>query len=113
MRLCPYPPPYILRNAGMANYLTGQYEAAISAFGRKLERFNSRDRLDLNWLWLIAAYMELGQEKEARNEVRQLLDQHPDFSIEAYINRTKRSLPFSGYAFLDRQVELLRKAGLK
>jgi hypothetical protein len=56
--------------------------------------------------------MELGREEEARAEVQKLLEQHPDFSIEAYIKAMKRT-PFKDYAFLDRQIELLRKAGLK
>jgi TolB-like protein/Tfp pilus assembly protein PilF len=113
MRLSPYPPPYFFFNAVMANYLTGRYEGAIIEFKNKLEHFPSSSRLDLDRLWMIASYMELGREKEARSEARSLLDQRPDFSIEAYIESTKRSLAFRDYAFLDHQIELLHNAGLK
>ena len=97
----------------MANYLTGRYEVAIIEFKNKLEHFPSSSRLDLDRLWMIASYMELGREKEARAEARSLLEQRPDFSIEAYIESTKRSLAFRDYAFLDHQIELLHNAGLK
>jgi adenylate cyclase len=39
------------------------------------------------------------------------LEQHPDFSIEAYIKQIKRA-PFKDHAFLDRQIEIFRKAGI-
>ena len=63
------------------------------------------------WQWQIASYTELGQEKEARTEVRKLLEQHPDFSIEAYTKAIKR-IPFKDYSFLDRQIEIMRKLGI-
>ena len=97
----------------MANYLTGRYEAAIIAFKNRLEHFPTSSRSAPERLWMIASYMELGMEKEARSEAQSLLEQRPDFSIEAYIESTKRSLPFRDYAFLDHLIELLRKAGLK
>ena len=112
MRLCPFPPPYLLRNAGVANYLTGRHEAAATFFKQHLERFPPAGRDHWAVLWLIACYMELGREKEAGAEARKLLEQHPDFSIEAYTKRIKAGFPFKDYAFLDRQIELLRKAGL-
>jgi hypothetical protein len=55
--------------------------------------------------------MELGRETEARDEVRELLEQHPDASLTAHAKAMKR-LPFKDHAFVDRQVELLRRAGL-
>jgi hypothetical protein len=56
--------------------------------------------------------MELGREDEAKAELRKLLDIQPDFSIESHTKSIRRR-PFKDYAFLDRQIELLRKAGLK
>ena len=112
MRLCPYPPPYLLRNAGLANYLTGRHEAAATFFKQRLERFPPSDRNHWAMLWLIASYMELGREKEARAEARKLIGQHPDFSIDVHTKRTKLAFPIKDYAFLDRQTELLRKAGI-
>jgi len=58
-------------------------------------------------------FVELRREKEAQAELGKLLETNPDFSIEAYVTLTKRILPFKDYTFLDRQIELLRKAGLK
>ena len=62
--------------------------------------------------WLIASYMALGQEKKAKTEAQKLLKEYPDFSIETYIKREKRS-DYKDKAYIDTQVELLRKAGLK
>ena len=56
--------------------------------------------------------MALGQEKEAQIEVQKLPKKYPDFSIETYVKREKRR-DFKDKAYIDRQVELLRKAGLK
>ena len=109
IRLCPYPPPYFLSRAGVANYLAGRYEAAITEFQKRFERFpSSRGR---GAPWLIASYMELGREKEARAEARKLLEKRPNFSLEVHIKRTKKA-PFKDYAFVYRQIELLRKAGI-
>ena len=111
MRLSPYPPPYFLETAGYANYLTGRFEAAIAEFKKFLERQEHGAMARILWQWLIASYMELGLEEEARVEARKLLEQHPDFSIKAYIKAIKR-MPYKDLSFLDRQIELLRKAGL-
>jgi TolB-like protein/Flp pilus assembly protein TadD len=113
-RLCPYPPPYFYSQAGVSNYLTGRYEAAISEFQNYLDRLKpgATPRRHF-WVWLIASYMELGLEREARAEVRKLLERHPGFCIEDYIKLMKTILPFKSYAFLDRQIKLLRKVGLR
>ncbi len=55
--------------------------------------------------------MELGREAEARDEARKLLEQRPDLSLPAYAKAMKR-LPFKDHGFVDRQIQLLRKAGL-
>ena len=111
MRFCPYPPPYLLRNAGFANYLTRRHEAAVTFFKQRLERFPPATSDHWAMLWLIASYMELGREKEARAEALKLLQKRSNFSLDVHIKRTKR-VPFKDYAFLDRQIELLRKAGI-
>ena len=110
-RLSPYPPPYFLSRAGVANYLAGRYGAAITEFQKRFERLPS----DVQGLWavpwLIASYMELGREKDARAEARKLLEKRPNFSLGVHIKHTKTA-PFKDYSFLDRQIELLRKAGI-
>ncbi|UCF85779.1 MAG: hypothetical protein JSV50_09155 [Desulfobacteraceae bacterium] len=113
MRLCPYPPVYFYQQAGISYYLTGRYEAAISEFQNYLDRLRpGATPRRIFWVWLIASYMELGREKEARTEARKLIGQHPDFSFEAYIKSIKRAYPFKDYTFLNRQIEFLRKAGI-
>jgi tetratricopeptide (TPR) repeat protein len=100
-----------LGRAGVANYLAGRYEAAISEFQKRFERFPSSAQDHWTVPWLIASYMELGREKEARAEARKLLEKRPNFSLEDHIKRTKKA-PFRDYAFLYRQIELLLKAGI-
>ena len=111
MRLSPYPPPYFLSRAGVANYLAGRYEAAITEFQKRFERLPSDAQGHWVVPWLVASYMELGREKEARAEARKLLEKRPNFSLEVHIKHTKKA-PFKDYAFLDRQIELLRNAGI-
>jgi tetratricopeptide (TPR) repeat protein len=110
MRLSPYPPSYFYSWSMRANYLTGDYEAAIAEYQKYLQRHRGPFRASR--LWLIASYMELGREEEARAEAQKLLQQYPDWSIEAYKKIIKGWHPSKDYAFLDRQIELLLKAGI-
>ena len=55
--------------------------------------------------------MELGREVDARAEVGKLLEIHPEYPIETAID-TIDNYPYKELLFLDRLVELLRKAGL-
>ena len=113
IRLSPYSPftPWYHSIAGFANYFARQYEAAITECKKYLDRqqhdFTARDC----WHFLIGSYMELGQKEEARAEAKKLLEKHPDFSIKAIADRIKKS--HKDLSFLDRHIELLRKAGLK
>ncbi len=111
MRLAPHPPLYFYPTAVRANYLTGRYEDSIINCKKFLERQQHGPVARDLWHWLIASYMELGQEEEARTETQRLLEQHPNGSIEGYTDRIKRS-SFKDITFLDRQIELLRKAAL-
>jgi adenylate cyclase len=111
MRLNPYPPLYYLPTAVFANYLTGRYEAAIIEAKKFLRQQRHGPMARILWQWAIAGSMELRREAEARDEARKLLEQHPDASLGAYVKAMKR-IPFKDHAFVDRQVELLRKAGL-
>jgi len=112
MRLNPHPPLYFFPVAVYANYLTGRYEATKTYCKRYLKRQQHGPQALILWQFLIASYMELGWEEEARAEAQRLLELHPNISLEGYTEDMKRS-PFKDVAFLDRQIELLRKAGLK
>jgi TolB-like protein/class 3 adenylate cyclase/Flp pilus assembly protein TadD len=111
MRLAPHPPLYFYSAAVYANYLTGRYETTITPCKKFLKRQQHGPAALILWHWLIASYMELGREEEARAETQRLLEQHPNTSIEGYAIRIKR-LSFKDFKFLDRQIEHLRKAGL-
>lgn len=111
MRLNPHPPLYYFPTAVYASYLTGRYEAAIIEAKKFLRQQRHGPMARILWHWAIAGSMELGREAEARDEARKLLEQHPDTSLGAYVKAMKK-LPVKDHAFVDCQVELLRKAGL-
>jgi len=112
IRLSPYG-PYTFdfhATAGFANYFTRQYEAAITECKKCLDLQQHGFIARNTWHCLIASYLELGQEEEARAEAKKLLEKHPNFSIKASVNRIK--IRYKDLSFLDRHIELLRKAGL-
>jgi len=112
IRLSPYG-PYTFSfhaTAGFANYFTRHYEASITECKKCLDLQQHGVRARDVWHCLIASYMELGQEEEARAEAKKLLEKHPNFSIKALVNRIRKS--YKDLSFLDRHIELLRKAGL-
>jgi TolB-like protein/Tfp pilus assembly protein PilF len=111
MRLSPYPPSYFHHLAGSANYLTGQHEAAITQYRKYLSRQQRGGLARWARQWLIASYVKSGREEEARAEADKFLKQDSKICVETLIEETKR-YPFKEYTFLDRQVELLRKAGM-
>lgn len=112
IRLSPYGPytSFYRATAGFANYFTRQYEAAITECKKYLDHQQHGVHALDSWHCLIASHMELGQEEEARAEAKNLLEKHPDFSIKALVNRIKKG--YKDLSFLDRHIELLRKAGL-
>ncbi len=112
VRLSPYG-PYTAQHhaaAGLADYFTQQYEAAITEFKKSLDHEQHGVIARDCWHFLIASYMELGQDEEARAEAKKLLEKHPDFSIKVTANILKNF--HKDLSFLDRHIELLRKAGL-
>ena len=60
-------------------------------------------------LSLAALLVELDREEEARAEAREVLRLHPRFSLDYFA----KTLTFKDQAFVDRRIDLLRKAGLK
>ena len=110
-KLHPYHPSHMLWTACRANYFAGQYETAVSECQKSIERFPGINAREL-WPWLIASYMELGQEKKGRAEVLKFSELQPDMSIEAHVKELQKQ-PYKDFSFLDRQIEHLRNAGLK
>jgi adenylate cyclase len=110
LRLAPYPPPYFMQWTGHANYLLGRYEAAITEYRKVIARQPQGYLGRISWGWLIASYMELGREKEARAEAKKLIEQNPNFSIKTQITIQKQR--FKDQSIFERRIKLLRKAGL-
>jgi TolB-like protein len=112
IRLNPYGPyTSLYRDAlGFVNYVTRKYEAAITEFKKCLDHQQHGFVARSCWHYLIASYMELGQKEEARAEAKKFFEKHPNFSITAEVNGIKKR--YKDLSFLDRHIELLRKAGL-
>jgi tetratricopeptide (TPR) repeat protein len=105
MRLSPFYPAWYLHHLGLSYHLTGQYEEAIEAIKKAIERTpNSL----FPHVRLVAVYSDLGRLKEARAEAAEVLRIKPDFSVENYA----RANPFKDTAIVEHRKELLRKAGL-
>jgi adenylate cyclase len=92
----------------IAYYRGGQFEEAISANRQALLR--SPNNLHAR-LGLVASYIAMGREKEARAETAEVFRINPKFVLENY------SKGISGFfkdkSVLDRYIDRLRKAGLK
>jgi tetratricopeptide (TPR) repeat protein len=106
MRLNPtYPAQYLL-TLGVAYHVAGRYAEAIAACNRARARnpnlFGAPTVMALS-------YSELGQEKEARAVMAELLKLAPDFSLENF----KLKAPFKDPAVAERWLDLLHGAGVK
>jgi adenylate cyclase len=105
-RLNPIPVPLQLGFMAIAYRLTGRYEKAIEAAKRAIRVEPNYQHARVN---LIASYIALGREEEARAEVAELLRINPHFSIDRFL----KGMPFKNQAENDRLADALYKAGLK
>ena len=106
MRLNPIYPPDYLWHLGHAYFLTEQYEEAIAALNKALNR---NPNFWPPHAYLASIYSALGREEEARAEAAEVLKSNPDLSLETWRQR----LPYKDPAVLERKLNALRKAGLK
>ena len=106
MRLNPMYPVWYLWSMGHAYFLTGQYEEAIAALKRVLNR---NPNFYPAHFYLAASYSELGRKDEARAEVGELLRKWPECSLE----NARLRLPYKDQAVLERLFDAQRKASLK
>jgi adenylate cyclase len=110
LRLNPHYPAWYLAVLAVDYFFKEQYEEAIEAGNRLLERAQKGEYpLLYAHLGLSAAYMELGRDEEAETHAAEVLGINPKFSLESYA----KTQPYKNKADLDRYFEALRKAGLK
>lgn len=84
IRIRPFPPPHFTATLVQGYYLTEQYEKALAAATATLKQYPRSFELNI---WLVLTYVALGQEKEARQEAKKLLENHPQFSAKAWAKR--------------------------
>ena len=106
IRLDPYPPSTSFRTLAGAYGAVGRHEEALKFLEKSLQ-MNPDDIFA--HLSLAALLVELDKGEEARAEAREVLRLHPKFSLEYFA----KTLTFKDQAFVDRRIDLLRKAGLK
>jgi adenylate cyclase len=105
MRLNPRYPPNYLFNVSFAYRVAGRYEEALEP-GKKVASLTpDSGPAHFN---LAVIYSALGRMEEAQAEVAELLRLNPQASLETF-----RFIPFKDPVVLERQLEALRKAGLK
>jgi TolB-like protein/class 3 adenylate cyclase len=102
MRLNPHPPSNYFWILGFAQYVAGQYEAAVGTLRNKATYGTESRRL------LSAALTQLGLLEEARKEAKLYLATIPHFRISHWVE----TQPYRDMAVRDRLLEDLRKAGL-
>ena len=106
MRLNPFPEFGDYWILGRAYFMTGQFDEAIVALRKALQ-------MNPNFLpahiFLAAYYSSLGRDAEATASAKEVLRINPKFTIESYA----KTLPYKDKADIDREVDALRKAGLK
>jgi adenylate cyclase len=105
-RLSPIPTPFQLSREALAYRMAGKYEKAIEAAKRAIK---VEPKLVFPHFLLIASYIALGREEEARADVAELLGMYPKKYIESVFER----MPFKNPAENNRFIDALHKAGLE
>jgi len=106
IRLNPFAPYWYFLRLGQSYTLKGEYEEALKAYKKALQRAPEALATHAH---LTALYVLLDRQEEAVAAVKKLLEIDPDFSVE----RTAKTLPFKNQAHLKLVVDAMRKAGLK
>jgi len=106
IRLNPFGPPNFWHHMAMAYGQTGQYDKAIAALKRTLQR---EPKDVLSYIILTGTYVRAGREEEARATAAEILKIDPNFSAE----RQAATLPWKDPAKNEQALAVLRKAGLK
>jgi TolB-like protein/class 3 adenylate cyclase len=101
LRLNPHPPSFYFWILGFAQFVAGQYEAAVKTLRNPATYRTESRRL------LAAALAQLGQLEEARHEAKLYLARYPQFRISRWFE----THPYRDLTTRDRFLEGLRKAG--
>jgi TolB-like protein len=107
MRLSPTYQPWYLGSLGDAYNVVGRHEEAVEAYKQYLDR-QPEAPVGHAREGLIASYMWLGREDEARSHAAELLRIKPKFSLVSFRKRLK----YRDQAYVERFLDALRKAGL-
>jgi adenylate cyclase len=109
MRLSPYYPAIVLSLYTLANFSAGQYEEALAANKKLLDRAK-KGEFNFWWphIYFTMIYSELGQENEAREHAAELLKIDPNFTLEKF----RKRLPYKNQGDTEHAINALRKAGL-
>jgi tetratricopeptide (TPR) repeat protein len=105
IRLNPLPPAHYFIQLAVAYRDSGQYEKAIEASKKALQR---EPNTQFPYIHMAISYIRLGLEEEARAAAAEVLTINPKFSLERYAKILPLPQPVA-----DRIIEDLRKAGLK
>jgi len=111
MRLCPYYPAIFLQGLSMSYFLAGRYEEALAASELLLARAHKGEfnpfyaHRALAW-----PYVGLGQDQKARAHAEEMLKINPNYSLAGH---RERVYYYRDPAHLEREIDALRKAGLK
>ena len=105
MRLSPYYPPWYLWTLGMAYGRTGRNAQAIPVLESAIKRDPGSY---FPHVLLAGIYMETGDVKKARAEVKEARRLNPNLTLKIWV----RALPYKDTAIIKRDLELLRRAGL-
>jgi len=104
LRLDPLLPAFHMFHLGHAQYLSGQYQEAITSLRESLTHnpdfFPSR-------FFLVATYMELGRQADAREEAANFMAQNPQASLDFWRER----LPYRDANVVERFLSALKQAG--
>jgi adenylate cyclase len=109
MRLSPYYPAFYLNYLGRSYAFIGRYEEAIATCNKLYDR-GQRGEYPAEWglVYLAGVHVELGREYEARAFMLEALKINPELSLKSF----EKGQPFKNPAHLQRELEILLKAGL-
>ncbi len=105
MRYSPFFPDWYLGIQGVILRVLGRFEEAI---GVDLERLARNPDQTLSNFRLAALYSETGQNKQASDQIAELLKKNPHASIR----QVRTSEPYQDESELEEYLNLLRSAGL-